>query len=94
MLSIILIYMIVRGERKSLGYWNFECNRESATMDKMTVYDKAYNKAKLALKLQIEIILESYKKDLANVIDDDELCLIIQAKMMALSQVLNEINDM
>ena len=44
-------------------------------MDKMTVYDKAYNKAKLALKLQIEIILESYRKDLANVMDDDELCL-------------------
>ena len=36
-------------------------------MDKMTVYDKTYNKAKLALKLQIEIILESYRKDLANV---------------------------
>ncbi|MCR5232908.1 MAG: hypothetical protein K6E53_03260 [Lachnospiraceae bacterium] len=63
-------------------------------MDKMTVYDKAYNKAKLALKLQIEIILESYRKDLANVMDDDELCLIIQSKMMALNQVLNEINDM
>ncbi len=63
-------------------------------MEKMTVYDKAYNKAKLALKLQIEIILESYRKDLANVMDDDELCLIIQSKMMALNQVLNEINDM
>ena len=63
-------------------------------MDKMTVYDKAYNKAKLALKLQIEIILESYRKDLANVMDDDELCLIIQSKIMALNQVLNEINDM
>ena len=63
-------------------------------MDKMTVYDKAFNKAKLALKLQIEIILESYRKDLANVMDDDELCLIIQSKMMALNQVLNEINDM
>ena len=63
-------------------------------MDKMTVYDKTYNKAKLALKLQIEIILESYRKDLANVMDDDELCLIIQSKMMALNQVLNEINDM
>ena len=63
-------------------------------MDKMTVYDKAYNKAKLALKFQIEIILESYRKDLANVMDDDELCLIIQSKMMALNQVLNEINDM
>ena len=63
-------------------------------MDKMTVYDKAYNKAKLALKLQIEIILESYRKDRANVMDDDELCLIIQSKMMALNQVLNEINDM
>lgn len=60
----------------------------------MTAYDKAYNKAKLALKLQIEIILESYRKDLANVMDDDELCLIIQSKMMALNQVLNEINDM
>ena len=46
-------------------------------MDKMTVYDKAYNKAKLALKLQIEIILESYRKDLANVMDDDELCRIV-----------------
>ena len=63
-------------------------------MEKMTVYDKAYNKAKLALKLHIEIILESYKKDLAHVFDDDELSLIIQAKMMALNQVLNEINDM
>ena len=46
------------------------------------------------VKLQIEIILESYRKDLANVMDDDELCLIIQSKMMALNQVLNEINDM
>ncbi len=63
-------------------------------MEKMTVYDKAYNKAKLALKLQIEIILESYRKDLANVMDDDELSLIIHSKMMALNQVLNEINDM
>ena len=63
-------------------------------MEKMTVYDKAYNKAKLALKLQIEVILESYRKDLANVMDDDELSLIIHSKMMALNQVLNEINDM
>lgn len=63
-------------------------------MEKMTVYDKAYNKAKLALKLHIEIILESYKKDLAHVFNDDELSLIIQAKMMALNQVLNEINDL
>lgn len=63
-------------------------------MEKMTVYDKAYNKAKLALKLHIEIILESYKKDLANVIDDEELSLIIHAKIMALNQVLNEINDL
>lgn len=63
-------------------------------MEKMTVYDKAYNKAKLALKLQIEIILESYRKDLANVMDDDELSLIIHSKIMALNQVLNEINDM
>lgn len=62
-------------------------------MEKMTVYDKAYNKAKLALKLHIEIILESYKKDLAHVFDD-ELSLIIQAKMIALNQVLNEINDL
>ena len=54
-------------------------------MEKMTVYDKAYNKAKLALKLHIEIILESYKKDLAHVFDDDELSLIIQAKMIALN---------
>lgn len=63
-------------------------------MEKMTAYDKAYNRAKHALKLHIEIILESYRKDLAHVIDDDELCLIIQAKIMALNQVLNEINDL
>ncbi len=63
-------------------------------MDELTTYDKAYNRAKLALKLHIEIVLESYKKDLAHVFNDEELSLIIHAKMMALNQVLEEINDL
>ncbi|MCR4807799.1 MAG: hypothetical protein K5857_09010 [Lachnospiraceae bacterium] len=62
-------------------------------MDNLTVYDKAYNKAKLALKLHIDILIDSYRRDLAHVFDDEELTLIIQSKIIALNQLQDEIND-